>query len=317
MSRWRRILLPAASAGLALVAALGPSVPGQRALRDVLVVVDITRSMNVRDMGGQSRLDAARAGLTGWMARQPCGTRIGLGFFTERRSLTLLEPVEICADYAALTGALQALDWRMAWEGDSMISKGLNHALHRAAGLRAGLVFVTDGQEAPPLPYSGAETWSGDSPGGVILGVGGDSPAPIPKFDDLGREAGFYAAGDVQHAPARIGPPPADAESRPGYNPRNNPYGEADLAGNEHLSALRAAYLNTLAAPRGLGFLRLTEGPAALDAAIAAHVPARTAPAARPLAPALGAAALILFLAAWLSGLRHRPAHAFKREIWR
>lgn len=317
MSRWWRIGLPAASAGLALVAALGPSVQGRRDLRELLVVVDITRSMNVRDMGGQSRLDAAKPALTRWIARQPCGTRIGLGFFTERRSLTLLEPVEICADFAALTGALQALDWRMAWEGDSMIAKGLNHALDRAAGLRAGLVFVTDGQEAPPLPYSGAETWGGDSPGGVILGVGGDTPAPIPKFDDLGREAGFYEAGDVQHAPARIGPPPADAESRPGYNPRNNPYGEADLAGNEHLSALRAAYLAELAAPRGLGFLRLAEGPAALDAAIAAHVPARAAPAARPLAPLLGTAALILFVAAWLAGLRHRPAHAFKREIWR
>jgi len=317
VNRRLRLGLPAAATALALAAAIGPAMQGRRELRDLFVVVDITRSMNVRDMDGQSRLDAAKAALTRWIGRQPCGARIGLGLFTERRSLTLLEPVEICTDYAALAGTLRALDWRMAWEGDSMISKGVNHALERAAAMQAGLVFVTEGQEAPPLPYSGAEPWRGDSPGGVILGVGGDRPAPIPKFDELGREAGFYEAGDVQHAPSRVGPPPADAESRPGFHPRNNPYGEADLEGNEHLSALRAPYLAELASARGMGFLRLTDGPAALDAAIAAHVPARMAQAPRPLAPLLAGLALLSFVAAWLAGLRLRPARAFTTEIWR
>lgn len=313
----RRLVLPAAAALLALAAALGPSVPGSRALRDVLVVVDITRSMNVRDMDGAARLDAARAMLERWIAGLPCGSRVGLGFFTERRSLTLLNPVEICADYAALAGTLQALDWRMAWEGDSMISKGLNHALRRAHDLGAGLVFVSDGQEAPPLPYAGADPWRGASPGGVILGVGGDSPAPIPKFDDLGRETGFYDAADVQHAPARIGPPPADAQSRPGYNPRNNPYGEADLTGNEHLSALRATYLQGLAGPRGMGFVRLAEGPAALDAALARHVAPRTIPTRRSLSPLLAGLALMLLAAAWLSGWRAPALRSAGKEIRR
>ncbi|WP_423211793.1 vWA domain-containing protein [Paracoccus yeei] len=312
-----RLVLPGAAALLALAAALGPSVPGRRDLRDVLVVVDITRSMNVRDMDGQSRLDATRAMLTRWIATLPCGSRVGLGFFTERRSLTLIEPVEICADYAALAGVLQALDWRMAWEGDSMISKGLNHALRRAEALGAGLVFVTDGQEAPPLPYSGPDPWRGDSPGGVVLGAGGDAPSPIPKFDDLGREVGFYDAGDVQHAPARIGPPPADAESRPGYNPRNNPYGEADLDGTEHLSALRADYLRSLAGPRGMGFVRLSDGAAALDAALVRHTAGRETVTRRSLAPLLGGLALILMAAAWLSGWRGAALRSAGKEIWR
>lgn len=312
-----RLILPLAASALALLAAIGPGVTSRQALRDVLVVVDISRSMNVRDMDGASRLDAARAMLKGWIAGLPCGSRVGLGFFTERRSLTLLDPVEICTDYAALAGTLDALDWRMAWEGDSMISKGLNHALRRAADLHAGLVFVTDGQEAPPLPYSGPDALRGTSPGGVILGVGGDTPAPIPKFDDLGREVGFYEAGDVQNAPARIGPPPEDAESRPGYNPRNNPYGESDLTGNEHLSALRADYLTTLAGARGMGFRRLTDGAPALNAALAQHVPARETTARRSLAPVLAALALILLAAAWLSGWRAPAPRSAGKEIWR
>lgn len=312
-----RLILPLAASALALLAAIGPGVTSRQALRDVLVVVDISRSMNVRDMDGASRLDAARAMLKGWIAGLPCGSRVGLGFFTERRSLTLLDPVEICTDYAALAGTLDALDWRMAWEGDSMISNGLNHALRRAADLHAGLVFVTDGQEAPPLPYSGPDALRGTSPGGVILGVGGDTPAPIPKFDDLGREVGFYEAGDVQNAPARIGPPPADAESRPGYNPRNNPYGESDLNGNEHLSALRGEYLTTLAGARGMGFRRLTDGAPALNAALAQHVPARETAARRSLAPVLAALALILLAAAWLAGWRAPAPRSAGKEIWR
>ncbi|MDD2869762.1 VWA domain-containing protein [Neomegalonema sp.] len=311
-----RLAPPLAAAAFALTAALGPSLPLQRDLRDALITVDVTRSMNVRDMNGLSRLEAAHAALRLWIADQPCGTRVGLAIFTERRSLTLFEPVEVCADFATLSAALAALDWRMAWEGDSMISRGLDHALKRAEELKAGLIFVTDGHEAPPLPYSGPNRFAGESPGGVILGVGGDTPSPIPKFDDLGREAGFYGPHDVQHAPARVGPPPADAESRPGFHPRNNPYGEADLEGAEHLSALRADHLQELAAGRGLVFLRLSEGPQALSAAFAAPKAAGTGarmrriPAPFDLSPFFGALALLALLVGWFapSGLRSSPS---------
>lgn len=300
----RRIVLPAVAAALAAVAMTGPGLQRPQTLTDALLVVDITRSMNTRDMAGMSRLDFARRALTDWIATRPCGSRIGLAFFTERRSLTLFEPVEICADFASVKGALESLDWRMAWEGDSMIQKGLDHALRRAEGFGVPLIFITDGQEAPPLPYSGPARFAGNSPGGVILGVGGDQPAPIPKFDDLGRETGFYEAGDVQHAPARFGAPPPDAAERPGWHPRNNPYGESDLEGSEHLSALRADYLSSLAADRGLGFLRLSEGPAALDRVLASHATGKTVTVTRSLSPILATAALVLLLTLWVTGSR-------------
>ncbi|MBL3569755.1 hypothetical protein BV509_20630 [Rhodovulum sulfidophilum] len=301
----RRLLPPLLAAGFAGLAALNPAWPVTRDLRDALIVIDITRSMNVRDMAGRSRLDAARAVLRDWISRQPCGTRAGLAVFTERRTLTLIAPVDVCADFASLDRALAALDWRMAWEGDSMVSKGLNHGLARARAFGVPLIFVTDGHEAPPLPYSGPETFSGDCPGGVIVGAGGDVPAPIPKFDDDGREAGFYGPADVQHAPARRGPPPPDAASRPGFHPRNNPYGEADLDGTEHLSALRASHLRRLAAPCGLGVVRLSQGPAALDAAMAAHARTRTVTVRRGLAPLFGLFALAALVAGWAP--RHLP----------
>lgn len=315
MSKAARMVLPLAVLGLSLAAAFDPAVPVSRQMQDAFVVVDITRSMNVRDMEGRSRLDATRAFLNEWIAASPCGTRVGLGIFTERRSLTFLAPVDVCADFESLTGTLDTLNWRMAWEGDSMVSKGLNHALARAHSLKVPLVFVTDGQEAPPLPYSGPDTFSGECPGGVILGAGGDVPAPIPKFDELGRETGFYAPDDVQHAPARRGPPPPDAASRPGYHPRNNPYGEADLEGNEHLSALRATYLTRLAAGCGLAFIRLSEGPEALDRALVGQGGARSVVLPRGLAPVLGLAALLILLFAWIGPAAFRRVLASRLQI--
>lgn len=299
-----RIILPAIVTVLAILAALDLGIPRKQRLSDALVVIDITRSMNVRDMDDRSRLDFTRKTLRDWIATRPCGSRIGLAIFTERRSLTLLEPVEVCADYASLSGTLMGLDWRMAWEGDSMIRKGLDHAMDRASGLGVPLIFVTDGQEAPPLPFAQQPRQTGESPGGLILGVGQDTPSPIPKFDDLGREIGFYGPNDVQHAPARIGAPPPDASERPGYHPRNNPYGESDLDGNEHLSALRVDYLQALAAARDLGFLRLDEGPAAIERALAAYAPAHPVTVIRSLAPVFAAVALLLLLGLWITGSR-------------
>jgi mxaL protein len=310
---WRDspFLILAAAAALAAVAASNPGFASSRTVRDLYVVIDITQSMNVRDMGlrdtiGESRLEAARAEVVALMARQPCGVRMGLGVFTERRSLTLIEPVEICAAFGPLSEAVSGLDWRMAWEGDSMIARGLHHALDRAVALEAGLVFLTDGHEAPPPPYGGAPAYAGSGVGrgGLVVGVGGFDPAPIPRFDDFGREVGFWGPRDVQHAPSRIGPPPPDAASRPGFHPRNNPYGESDLDGAEHLSALRLEHLGALAEPLGLGVVPLTAGSQALDAALAASISARPARGHVATGHWFAAAALLAAAAVHLVALR-------------
>lgn len=308
LARRASLLLLCAAFALGAFAAFDPRATREAKLRDLFVVVDITRSMNVRDMSvdgrTMSRLDAAKILLPRVLSRLPCGSRVGLGVFTERRSLTLLEPMEICANYAPLVGAFQGLDWRIAWEGDSLIARGLHHALGRAIELGADLVFVTDGQEAPPLPYSGPPPYRGpvDRVKGLVLGAGGLVPSPIPFFDRDGRETGFYRPEDVTQTPQRIGPPPADAEQRPGYNPRNAPYGEGDEIGNEELSALRADYLRDRAKEVGLGYAPLSDGPEATLRAIEANTrfepgAARVSVAAIPAGIALGLLALSYLVA--------------------
>ncbi|ADH91466.1 von Willebrand factor type A [Ancylobacter novellus DSM 506] len=301
---WRFWLLLAALLAL-LAALLAPRVALTRPARDILLVIDVTGSMNVRDYatGGapQTRLAAAKQATRGLLAGLPCQSRLGLGIFTERRSFMLFEPAEVCGNFAAIDGAIDGLDWRMAWEGDSYVTSGVHSALAMAAGLKSDLVFMTDGQEAPPLAGGRLPAFDG-KPGevaGLLVGVGRTDPSPIPKFDQDGREVGFYGEQDVPQE-NRSGPPPEDAPSRAGWNPRNAPWGGEPATGTEHLSAMREEHLRALATQTGLGFAPL-DGAPALIAAVEADTSAR--PVVTRIDTAAVPAALALFCLCVLFGL--------------
>lgn len=271
---------------------------------ELLAVVDISGSMNVRDYKGAggkpaSRLDTAKAALRDLVAHLPCGSKLALGIFTERRPFLLFAPIEVCQGFAPVTGAIDGLDSRMAWEGDSRVSAGFFRAVEMAASLGADLVFLSDGQEAPPLPSQGAPTFDG-KPGavhGLIVGTGDYKLSQIPKFDDRGRETGFYGETDVQQE-NRFGPPPADAESREGYNPRNAPFGGTAAKGSEHLSSVREPHLKTLAGETGLAYAHL-DGPSGLAGPVMEAARPRPLPGSLDLRPFLGGVALALLLAAF------------------
>lgn len=257
----RSLLLLAAIASL-LMSFAKPTLSVVRNGFDMLAVIDITGSMNTRDyhLGdvATSRLDFAKRAMRVLIKQLPCPSRLALGVFSERQPFLLFEPINICTNFAPVDGAVDALDWRMAWEGDSHVAAGLFRAIEMARDLNVDLLFITDGQEAPPLPWSGGPKFDG-RPGavrGVIVGVGDYVLSPIPKFDEKGREIGFVGASDVPHE-NRGGLPPPDAEKREGYNPRNAPFGGAAVVGEEHLSSVREAYLKQLASVTGLAYRHL------------------------------------------------------------
>jgi len=259
----KAILLLAAFV-LALVAAVMRPIQMKQTGFDILAVVDITGSMNTRDytIGGTpvSRLSVAKSALKKMLVRLPCSSRIALALFTERVPFLLFEPVDICKNYGALEKAVEAIDWREAWEGDSHIATAYYRAIDMAKSVDSNLLFITDGQEAPPLPLSGAPIFEGrkGDVGGLILGAGGYALSPIPKFDDRGNEIGFWSVDDVPHE-SRFGPPPVDAEHREGYEARNAPFGAVAPKGTEHLSSVREAYLKKLANETGLAYAHMTE----------------------------------------------------------
>ena len=255
----------------AVIAAVAPRLGLRQDVHDIVAVIDITGSMNTRDMGEAghplSRLVAAKTGLERLASRLPCPSRLGLGVFSERRAFLLFDPVPLCDNYDAITGAIRQIDWRMAWEGDSYIARGLYSALELAPGLNADLLFLTDGHEAPPLRGSAIPPFEGrvGQVKGLIVGVGGLAKSPIPKFDGDGREIGVYRVQDVPHD-NRHGLPPEGSERAAGWDARNAPFGSQAVVGDEHLSSLREEYLRTLAATTGLSYLRLGDDGALLAA---------------------------------------------------
>jgi mxaL protein len=300
-----RLLLSAMATLLLIATFLAPEAHIVRTGYDLVAIVDITGSMNVRDynMSGKpiSRLDAVKAGLREMVASLPCPSLVALGVFTERRPFLLFEPIDACTDISPLDAAIGALDWRIAWEGDSRISAGLFRAIEMARDLKTDLLFFSDGHEAPPLPASGGPVFEG-RPGevrGLIVGVGGYELSPIPKFDDRGREIGFIGVDEVPHE-SRFGLPPAGAEQRAGYNARNAPFGAVAAVGVEHLSSVKEDYLRGLADKTGLAYTHLDKASDLLSAYRDAAT-ARARSAALDLRPILGVATAISFFAAFVT----------------
>ncbi|HEV7490116.1 MAG TPA: VWA domain-containing protein, partial [Rhodanobacteraceae bacterium] len=71
-----------------------------------LFVIDISESMNVRDVDArnpsESRLDRAKTSLIAAMASLPCGSRVAIALFAGTDTLTLFEPIEVCRHFPAI-----------------------------------------------------------------------------------------------------------------------------------------------------------------------------------------------------------------------
>ncbi len=276
-----RTALRAAALGLLLVALALPPFQVNRAVYDVVAVLDITGSMNVRDQrldgAPVSRIAMERAAMARLLADLPCGSRLGLAIFVERQPFLLFEPVETCGNFSALDAEIGAIDWRMGWDSESHIAEGLLAALQTARGLGADLLFLTDGQETPPQSWEAAPDFSRirGAVRGLVVGVGDRRFSPIPKFDLYGREIGVFRPGEVPSEQAGL------------------------FRGREHLSAVDEPHLRSLAAATNLQYRHL-DGPGDLFSAYQNAASPRVHAIEHELGWIPASAALLLLLAAML-----------------
>jgi mxaL protein len=247
-----------------------------------MITFDITQSMDVEDVQSNgmpaSRLALARESARDMLRAMPCGSKIGWSIFADYRVLPLLLPMEVCAHYEELLASLAQIDGRMRWANASNVGNGATWALRTAKQMEphTNVVFLTDGQEAPPLRDAKLPPMAGIEPGeigGWLVGVGGDIAVPIPKTDREGRVVGYWA--------------PDEVVQRPGLS-------------IEHLSQRQDAHLQSLATGMALGYARLTDASALrhalLDGRLAQRQPVETDLRAVP-------AVLALMLLVW----RFRP----------
>ncbi len=211
---------------------------------------DISQSMNVMDVadGGKavSRLELAKRRAIESLNVLPCDAEVGIGLFTGHRVFPLLLPVGICSNYAELTDLIEQIDWRMTWKARSEVAKGLYKGIKLLTQLDepTRLLFFTDGHEAPPLHPDVQPKFTGavGAVGGLIVGVGGEKPVPIPKFDLEGNPQGVFSSDEVLHVDEfSLSRMSEDEVARAVKNA-------------QHLSSLHQDYLVSLADRTGLGY---------------------------------------------------------------
>ncbi len=321
-----RHALALAVVALAL-AAWGPTVTLPLARFHGIVVIDVTQSMNVEDYAEAdkpvSRLSAAKTALREALAAMPCGSRVGLGIFTEYRTLVLIAPLETCAHFRELRTTLENIDGRMSWAGRSEVAKGLYWALRQADLLpgRPAIVFMTDGHEAPPVNPAHRPYFDG-KPGkvaGLVVGTGGLQPMPIPKFDPDGRRLGFWSRDEVQQLDSYTqGRSSSVAGEKLAETDEPAVHADWATSGSEELSSLRERYLQVLAQELKLGYLRLDSGSAGVRAltqaltqpALAARVPTQLS-----LGYVFGTLALALLAGTYGAGLAARLRPGWRRLL--
>ncbi len=259
---------------LLVVSLNNPTLSLRRNVYDFVFVLDITGSMNVADAGANGtrlrRLAFARQLVSEALREMPCGSRAGLAIFTEHRTFLLFAPVEVCDNYLVISTMLDRIDWRMTWAARSEVAKGLYSGIEtvKTLGSLAGdggarrphLVFMTDGHEAPPVNNTFRPKFRG-RPGeipGLIAGIGGAVPAPIPYLDEDDQVIGYWGHDDVLQVDRySLGRPSTEGgEAMVGIDPSD--VQERIARGTEHLSSLRENYLHQLAADTGLDYLPVT-----------------------------------------------------------
>jgi mxaL protein len=277
-----------------------------------LFVIDVSESMNVRDVPNgtpdESRLDRAKSAVVSALAALPCGSRVAVGLFAGSDTLALFEPIEVCRHYPAIEQVVQGIDWRMAWDGDSRVEAAVVAALHEAGQRGLDLVFISDGDEAPhvTVPHLGDLLAVQGKVRGMLVGVGGPQPRPVPRLDADNRIVGYWNAVDA----VREGFYPNLSElvkqdSSAAELERTGAFDEV----REHMSVLNAEYFRQVGTAAGLDYI---EADSAQRVASAVTDPklARHENAERDMRIVFGFAAAIFVVIGWVQKRREESHEA-------
>ncbi|MDT8371178.1 MAG: VWA domain-containing protein [Gammaproteobacteria bacterium] len=268
-----------------------PKVDRTVKVMDMLFVIDITQSMDVKDVefkGQQiSRLDWAKDYVRRTLLELPCGAHVGLSVFSEARSLILINPVEVCGNYNDLIQMLTKIDGPMAWVNSSEVSKALFTAMKQAQLIdsKPSIVFLTDGHESPPLHATLFPKYQGDLGiiSGVIVGMGGDELLPIPRRDEAGMPTKeVWQANEVMQQNVYV-------SSRGDLGKEN-----AQKAQTEHLSSQKKVHLTELAKRVEFEYLASPDDPDQLIDTLVDIAKTREQVVSYDWAPWLATLALIL-----------------------
>lgn len=250
----RGLYLWLALIGLA-IAMVNPKIPLSLNVNNYMFVIDITQSMNVKDMHMNkrpiSRLNYALQLISMSLKEFPCGTKVSIALFANAEVVPLYVPIEICENFGVIQDTLKHLEWRMAWRGSSHLRLGLIDAGSVSLTLPepTKIIFLTDGDEAAPLnaitkvdlqPMQGSSSW-------LLAGIGSQEPSPIPKFNSKDEIICYWSQYATKIEPSQI------------VNEDSVGKRDDSIASDPHeyyLSALREEYLKEVVSDINANYVR-------------------------------------------------------------
>jgi mxaL protein len=250
----RGLYLWLALIGLA-IAMVNPKIPLSLNVNNYMFVIDITQSMNVKDMHMNkrpiSRLNYALQLISMSLKEFPCGSKVSIALFANAEVVPLYVPIEICENFGVIQDTLKHLEWRMAWRGSSHLRLGLIDAGSVSLTLPepTKIIFLTDGDEAAPLnaitkvdlqPMQGSSSW-------LLAGIGSQEPSPIPKFNSKDEIIGYWSQYATKIEPSQI------------VNEDSVGKRDDSIASDPHeyyLSALREDYLKEVVSDINANYVR-------------------------------------------------------------
>lgn len=165
--------------------------------RELLVLLDISRSMSAKDLK-PNRLEFAKLKIRNLISKLPT-EHIGLIVF----SGSAFVQCPLTADHAAFSMFLDHIDTEIMSSGTTSLDKALSKALEvfdRSEGRKNKIaVVLTDGEDFS-LNFGAVEKKAlSDQLHLFALGIGTPEGAPIPKFDNHGNQVGHEVdvAGNV------------------------------------------------------------------------------------------------------------------------
>ncbi len=284
-----------------LIAALfKPTIPIKHNIYTYLLIADISQSMNASDMMSNgkpiTRIAHTQNIMHDTISSLPCGTKVSIGLFAGNSVAALYNPIEVCANFAAIQDTIDHLDWRTAWSGNSRVREsmyGISRII-RSFPEPAQVVLFTDGEEAPKLHafntkdltnFQGADGW-------LLVGVGSEKGVAIPKLSDKNQVIGYWSNESFAMQPgiAQI------SESTLGIRDDNVAGGEHD----RYISKHNPEYLKSVAKEIGATYI-YGDNVHTLLSAMQLQKPARHDVAPFDLSWILSSIAGLLLLAAYFT----------------
>jgi len=272
----------------------------QSVVQDTLFVIDISESMNVRDVDypkpQTDRLTLAKLAVREGMASLPCGSKVSVGLFAGDEITVLFEPLEVCRHFPAIEQVVSGLDRRMRWIGDSWVTNVLTASIVEAEKRKLNLVMITDGDEMPqraaPIVTDLAKLRGKIK--GLLLGVGGDAFQPIPRLNQKDEVMGYWTREDAVLEGNHPNLLPMVRNLAPG---EKAPEGTLDEV-TEHISSFNKVFMQALSQASGFALVRINTTDDAVNALKNSDYQ-KQAMAERDARWIFGLSAIVLILLGW------------------